>query len=47
MVVVVLFLEIGSCKVIFILENGEKVDLFVKKGMIFNVNFIVINNNVN
>lgn len=41
------FPETGSRKAILTLENGEKVDLSVKKGTIFNANSTVINNNAN
>ena len=44
---VVSFPETGSRKAILTLENGEKVDLSVKKGMISNVSSTVINNNAN
>ena len=39
--------ETGSRKAILTLENGEKVDLSVKKGTISNANSTVINNNAN
>ena len=44
---VISFPETGSRKAILTLENGEKVDLSVKKGTISNVNSTVINNNAN
>lgn len=44
---VVSFPETGSRKAILTLENGEKVDLSVKKGTISNANSTVINNNAN
>lgn len=47
MAAVISFPETGSRKAILTLENGEKVDLSVKKGTISNVNSTVINNNAN
>lgn len=47
MAAVVSFPETGSRKAILTLENGEKVDLSVKKGTISNANSTVINNNAN
>ena len=47
MAAVVSFPETGSRKAILTLENGEKVDLSVKKGTISNESSTIINNNSN